>query len=304
MASLKDKIVVLTGVSRGIGAGTALLLAEDRPTLILCARTAEANADTKSAVEAIGAVAEAHGFDVADSAAAKALVDDVVARHGRIDVLINNAGTIKLDSIADLSPEEFAAVHRINLMGPYNMIFAALPSMLEHNAGTIINLASRRAFNPSRYWSAVCSSKAALISMTQCLHHDVKDAGIKVYAFSPGFTQTDMVKEIFASEVYRNSERAGDQVESPLERPARVLTWLAREAPEDLAASTSRCVSTISASVPVWRTSPLFRQTSSGRIQSRSSLNRSIALVLPMRSRSASDSSVLSNHSAAGAISS
>ena len=63
MASLKDKVVVLTGASRGIGAATARLLAEDGPTLILCARTVEANAETKSAVEAIGAVAEAHTFD-------------------------------------------------------------------------------------------------------------------------------------------------------------------------------------------------------------------------------------------------
>ena len=151
MASLKDKIVVLTGASRGIGAATARLLAEDGPILILCARTTDANAGTKSAVEAIGATAEAHGFDVADSEAAKALIDDVVARHGRIDVLINNAGLIKLNSIADMPPDDFAAVHRVNLMGPYNMISAALPSMLERGAGTIINLASRRAFNRSRY---------------------------------------------------------------------------------------------------------------------------------------------------------
>ena len=71
--------------------------------------------------------------------------------------------------------------------------------------------------------------------MTQCLHHDMKDAGIKVYAFPPGFTQTDMVKDIFASEVYRNSGRAGNQVKSPPGRPAKVLKWLAREAPTDLA---------------------------------------------------------------------
>ena len=199
------------------------------------APTTDANAGTKSAVEAIGATAEAHSFDVAYSEAAKALIDDVVARHGRIDVLINNPGMIILNSIADMPPDDFAAVHRVNLIGPYNMISAALSSMLERGAGTIINLTSRRAFNPSRYWSTVCSSKAALVSMTQCLHQDVKDAGIKVYAFSPGFTQIDMVKDIFASEIYRNSERAGDQVKSPPERPAKVLTWLAREAPTNLA---------------------------------------------------------------------
>ena len=234
MPSLKDKVVVLTGASRGIGAATARLLAEDGPMLILCARTVEANAETKSAVEAIGAGAEVHGFDIADGAAAKALVDDVVNRHGRIDVLINNAGIIKMGSVADLAPKDFQAVHRVNVMGAYGMIHAALPTMLEHGSGTIINLTSARAFNPSQYWAAVCSSKAALISLTQCLHFDVKDSGIRAFAFSPGFTHTDMIEEIYASDALRQTGHARNQGQ-PVERPARVLAWLAREAPEDLA---------------------------------------------------------------------
>ena len=131
MASLKDKVVVLTGASRGIGAATARLLAEDAPTLILCARTAEANAETKSEVEAIGAVAEAHAFDLADGTAVRAAIDDVVRRHGRIDVLINNASSLKWGRVVDLSPEEFHAVHLVNVMGAYNTVHSALPSMME-----------------------------------------------------------------------------------------------------------------------------------------------------------------------------
>ena len=234
MASLKNKVVVLTGASRGIGAATARMLAADGPTLILCARSAVANADTKAAVEAIGATAESHGFDVSDAAAAKAFVDDVLARHGRIDVLINNAGSGKMGSVADVPPADYLAVQRINVMGPYNMIYAALPSMLERDAGTIINLTSARAFLPDRFYAAYCSSKAALLSMTQCLHFDVQDTGIKIYAFSPGFTQTDMVQEIYSNDVFRQAVLTPDQGQPP-ERPAKVLTWLAREAPDDLA---------------------------------------------------------------------
>ena len=234
MASLKDKIVVLTGASRGIGAATARMLAEDGPTLILCARSAAAIDDTKTAVEAAGATAESHGFDVADAAAAKAFVDDVVARHGRIDVLINNAGSGKMGSVADVPPEDYLAVQRVNVMGPYNMIYAALPSMLERDTGTIINLTSARAFIPDRYYAAYCSSKAALLSMTQCLHFDVQDTGVKIFAFSPGFTQTDMVREIYSNKVFRQSALTADEGQPP-ERPAKVLTWLAREAPDDLA---------------------------------------------------------------------
>ena len=234
MASLKDKVVVLTGSSRGIGAATARMLAEDSPTLILCAQTVDANADTKAAVEAIGATAESHGFDVSDAAAAKVFVDDVLARHGRIDVLINNAGSGKMGSVADVPPEDYLAVQRVNVMGPYNMIYATLPSMLERDAGTIINLTSARAFIPDRFYAAYCSSKAALLSMTQCLRFDVADTGVKIFAFSPGFTQTDMVRKIYASKVFRQAALTPNEGQPP-ERPATALTWLAREAPDDLA---------------------------------------------------------------------
>jgi len=233
MASLKDKIVVLTGASRGIGAATARLLAEDQPTLILCARSAEANADTEAAVEALGARSESHGFDVSDAAAAKHFVDDVLERHGRIDVLINNAGSGKMGSVADVPPDDYLDVLRINVMGPYNMIFAALPSMLARDAGTIINLTSARAFLPDRFYAAYCSSKAALLSMTQCLHFDLQDTNVKIYAFSPGFTQTDMVQAIYSNKVFRQAALTPDEGQVP-ERPAKVLTWLAREAPADL----------------------------------------------------------------------
>ncbi len=233
MANLKNKVVVLTGASRGIGAAAARMLAEDRPTLILCARLAEANAETKAAVEALGASAESHGFDVSDATAAQAFADDILARHGRVDVLINNAGSGKMGSVADMPPADYLAVQQINVMGPYNMIYAILPSMLERDAGTIINLTSARAFLPDRFYAAYCSSKAALLSMTQCLHFDVADTGVKIYAFSPGFTQTDMVQEIYSNDVFRQAALTSNEGQPP-ERPAKVLTWLARVAPDDL----------------------------------------------------------------------
>ena len=234
MASLKDKVVVLTGASRGIGAATARMLAEDKPKLILCARTTEANAETKSDVEALGATAEALGFDLADGKATRAIIEDVVSRHGHIDVLINNAAAHKWGSVADVAPDEFQAVHQVSVMGAYNTIHAALPSMLERGSGTIINLTSVRAYNPSQYWAAICSSKAALISLTQCLHFDVKDSGIRAFAFSPGFTHTDTIEELYASDVFRRTGHRRSEGQPP-ERPAKVLAWLAREAPEDLA---------------------------------------------------------------------
>jgi 3-oxoacyl-[acyl-carrier protein] reductase len=234
MSGLKDKIVVLTGASRGIGAAAAREMASDGPHFVLCARKAESCAETKAAVEALGATAECHGFDVSDAAAAKTFVDGVIAEHGRIDVLINNAGMNVMGSVADVSPEVYQSVLMGNVMGPYNLISAALPSMLEHDAGTIINITSARAFMPDRFYAAYCSSKAALLSMTQCLHYDLAETGVKIFALSPGFTQTDMVAEIYASPAFRAQALTPNQGQKP-ERPAKMLAWLAREAPDDLA---------------------------------------------------------------------
>jgi 3-oxoacyl-[acyl-carrier protein] reductase len=119
-------------------------------------------------------------------------------------------------------------------MGPYNLISAVLPSMTERDDGIIINITSARAFIPDRFYAAYCSSKAALLSMTQCLHYDLEDSKVKIFALSPGFTQTDMVNDIYANPVFRAAALTPDQGQPP-ERPAKILAWLAREAPADLA---------------------------------------------------------------------
>jgi len=234
MSGLKNKIVVLTGASRGIGAATALEMAPDGPHLVLCARSAEACAETKAAVETLGATAECHGFDVADTAATSAFIDGIVAEHGRIDVLINNAGLGYMGSVQDIPPADYLEVLQVNVLGPYNLISAVLPAMTEKNSGTIINLTSARAFIPDRFYGAYCSSKAALLSMTQCLHYDLEDSDVQIFAVSPGFTQTDMVEAIYSNSEFRAAALTIDQGQPP-ERPAKVVAWFAREAPTDLA---------------------------------------------------------------------
>lgn len=234
MSGLKDKIVILTGASRGIGAAVAREMAPDGPHLILCARTAEACEETKAAVEALGATPECHGFEVADTEVTKAFIDDVVARHGHVDVLINNAGLGFMGSVQDVPPPAYHEVLQVNVLGPYNLIAAVLPHMTARDSGTIINVTSARAFIPDRYYAAYCSSKAALLSMTQCLHYDLEDSAVQIFALSPGFTQTDMVEAIYSNSEFRAAALTPDHGQPP-ERPAKVLAWLAREAPADLA---------------------------------------------------------------------
>ena len=233
MADDGDRVIVLTGASRGIGAAAAREMAEPGVTLALCARSAEACNETRAAVEARGATASTHGFEVGDEAQARAAIDDILARHGRIDVLINNAGSGAMGSLDEVPPARFAEIHRVNVMGPYSLICAVAPSMIARGAGAIINVTSARAFMPDRYYAAYCSSKAALLSMTQCLAYDFEGTGVKIYALSPGFTQTDLVLEIYSRPEFRAAALTPDQGQPP-ERPAKLMAWLARETPDDL----------------------------------------------------------------------
>jgi NAD(P)-dependent dehydrogenase (short-subunit alcohol dehydrogenase family) len=224
---------MLTGASRGIGAAAARAMAAPGVTLALCARSAEACVGTKAAVEALGASASAHGFEVADEAAARAAVADIERQHGRIDVLINNAGSGIMGSLEEVPPARFHEIQRVNVMGPYNLICAVAPGMVARGSGTIINVTSARAFIPDRFYAAYCSSKAALLSMTQCLAYDFEGTGVKIYALSPGFTQTDLVADIYSRPEFRNAALTPDQGQKP-ERPAKLMAWLVRERPDDL----------------------------------------------------------------------
>ena len=174
-----------------------------------------------------------HGFEVGDEAQARAAIAGIQAQHGHIDVLINNAGTGVMGGLDEVPPSRFAEVQKINVMGPYNLICAAAPAMVARGSGAIINITSARAFMPDRFYAAYCASKAALLSMTQCLAYDFEGTGVKIFALSPGFTQTDLVDEIYARPEFRNAALTPDQGQPP-ERPAKLLAWLARELPDDL----------------------------------------------------------------------
>ncbi|MEK9660172.1 MAG: SDR family oxidoreductase, partial [Alphaproteobacteria bacterium] len=227
------QVIALTGASRGIGAAAARLMAKPGVTLALCARSEAACEETKAAVEALGAETSLHGFEIADETQCRAAIDAIVAAHGRIDVLINNAGIGVMGSMEEIPPARFAEVLQINVMGAYNLICAASPAMVARGSGVIVNITSARAFMPDRFYAAYCASKAALLSMTQCLAYDFDGTGVKIYALSPGFTQTDLVDEIYSRPEFRNAALTPDQGQPP-ERPATLMAWLVREQPDDL----------------------------------------------------------------------
>ncbi len=217
---MKGKRVLITGASRGIGEATARHLADLGADVILAARSGDAVARIAGEIAASGGTARGVSCDVADYASAAAAIGDGV------DILVNNAGLIEpVARLADSDPDAWRHVIDVNITGVYHCARAALPEMLERGTGTIINISSGAATKPLEGWSHYCASKAALLSLTQCLDLEYRDRGIRVIGLSPGTVATDMQTAIRASGINPVSQLDWSAHISP-EAVARAIGWL------------------------------------------------------------------------------
>ncbi|MGE0254442.1 MAG: SDR family NAD(P)-dependent oxidoreductase [Alphaproteobacteria bacterium] len=233
--ALAGKLAVVTGGSRGIGRAAAIEMAKAGAKLVLTARTAAACEAAAEAVRAAGgAVASLHGFDVADVAATEAFAAEVQRRHGAVDILVNNAGVGTLGTVEAMAPEELERMLAINVVGPYTLIRALLPAMLARKAGVIINITSARANMPAAGYGAYCASKAGLMALGRCLALELDGTGVRMVGFSPGFTATDMLDDLYSPQNVHLAAIPASAAHPP-QRPARIIAWLATDAAADLA---------------------------------------------------------------------
>ncbi len=231
MGSLDGKVIIVTGASRGIGSAAAAALAQAGASLVLTARDERL---TEQVARSIGGSAWARACDVSDYAAFEALVADTKARFGRLDGLINNAGVIEpIASIAQSDPAAWARNIGINLTGAYHAIRAVLPSMLEAEGGTIVNVSSGAAIRPLEGWSAYCSAKAGLHMLTRAVALETAGKGIRVFGFQPGTTDTDMQVLIRASGINQISQIPRGNL-TPVAHPASAIVYLCTSAADDL----------------------------------------------------------------------
>jgi benzil reductase ((S)-benzoin forming) len=187
------RVAVITGASRGLGAGMAEHFAAQGLRLGLCSRGAPAMADSDTALGA--------RLDVTDGPAVEAFAQAVVARFGRIDLWINNAGI--LDPIAplrDITSEEFARQLQVNVLG----VVHGTQSFVRHvrgreGGGVLINISSGAARKGYSGWSAYCATKAAVDRLTECVAIEERDAGLRAHSVAPGVIDTDMQKAIRAT---------------------------------------------------------------------------------------------------------
>lgn len=190
---LDGKIALVTGASRGIGRAIAISLAGAGAHVMISYRSSTAEA--KSVVEEIlktGRTSREYQSDAASFQQSKGIVDDIVAKDGRLDILVNNAGITKDTLLIRMSEEDWDLVLDTNLKGAFNFTKAAIRQMMSQKSGKIINITSIVGLIGNAGQVNYAASKAGMIGLTRSVAKEVGSRNIQVNAIAPGFIETDM----------------------------------------------------------------------------------------------------------------
>jgi NAD(P)-dependent dehydrogenase (short-subunit alcohol dehydrogenase family) len=194
---LRGKTIFITGAASGLGAALAALLARDGADIVAADIDGAGATATAASVGAAGARAHPIGLDVGDPAGCALAIDEALDTFGRLDVLVNNAGTDVTLPLADLTPEQWLRVINTNLNGPFLLSKYAAAHMRRVGAGHIVNVASTAA---KRAWpnaSAYHASKWGLLGLSHAMHAELRPHGIKVTAIIAGGMRTPFLLERF-----------------------------------------------------------------------------------------------------------
>jgi len=195
MFDLTGKVAVVTGASRGIGRAIATSLAAQGATVVAAARGDHANA-VAAELTSQGRRAEAVALDVTDAAAVERLPGLVVERHGRIDIIVSNAGIARDQLLMRMKREDWDVVLATNLTATFGLAQAAMRPMLKQKGGRIIAISSVVGQMGNAGQSNYAASKAGLIGFAKALAREVASRGITVNVVAPGMIDTDMTRAI------------------------------------------------------------------------------------------------------------
>jgi 3-oxoacyl-[acyl-carrier protein] reductase len=204
---LAGRVAIVTGASRGIGRAIAQRLASDGADVALVARTLEALAETKGAVEASGRRALALPLDIADSKAIQDGVKRVADELGRIDIVVNNAGLTRDGLAMRMSDEDWDAVLDVDLKGVFVFCRASLRALLKSPAGRIVNISSIVGLIGNAGQANYAAAKSGLFGLTRSLAKELGGRKVTANAVCPGFIETDMTNGLSA-EIKQNSMKS------------------------------------------------------------------------------------------------
>lgn len=189
------RVALVTGASRGIGRAIAVALGREGCHVVVNYKSREDEASTTvEHVEAAGGSAELKAFDVADHEACETAVAEILAAHGRIDVLVNNAGIRRDMLMVWMEPEAWGEVLDTNLTGFYNVTRPIVKDMLLKRSGRIVNISSASGQSGVPGQVNYSAAKAGLIGATKALAKEVAKRGVTVNAVCPGFVRTEMLE--------------------------------------------------------------------------------------------------------------
>jgi 3alpha(or 20beta)-hydroxysteroid dehydrogenase len=186
---LQGKVALITGAAGGIGAAAARAFAQEGAQVLLTDSDAEG---ARSLAGQLGDQARAHALDVTSEADWQTVISWALDAHGRVDVLLNNAGVFLAAPIADTSAEDFRRVMDVNVLGTFLGMRAVAAPMSERRAGSIVNVSSVAGLIGSPYLTAYAASKWAVRGMTKVLAKELARFGVRVNSLHPGQIDTDM----------------------------------------------------------------------------------------------------------------
>jgi len=193
---LEGKVSIITGSAGGIGRATALKFAKEGARVVVCDLEEKRVDEAVEEVKAMGGEAVGFALDVTDRPAIDRMVDDVLARYGRIDTLVNNAGIVEDAQFKNMTEAQFDRVVDINLKGSFNCAKAVVRVMLEQESGVLLNASSIVGLYGNFGQTNYAASKFGVIGLVKTWARELGRKGIRANAVCPGFVETTILKSI------------------------------------------------------------------------------------------------------------
>jgi NADP-dependent 3-hydroxy acid dehydrogenase YdfG len=217
------KVVLVTGASSGIGEATARHLAAAGHHVVLGARRVDRLTLLVKELTEAGHSAEYAELDVTSLDSVTAFADGALSRHGRIDVLVNNAGVMPLSPLDVLHVQEWNQMIDVNLRGVLHGIAAVLPAMREHGTGHIVNIASTAAYRVDPTAAVYCATKYAVRALSEGLRQE--NTAVRVTVVSPGFTQSELADQGGDAQAQSAARAATEQIGLPASAIAEAIGY-------------------------------------------------------------------------------